>query len=581
MAGENERVKDNTSASTEAKNDADAIKKAGSPDESYKRFKQEIDDLEKNVTDKSLREQYRNELTKAMGSDLNVMLVQYLKDPENGGKLKDATTGEITARSVDTKAVALATGKRDGSELDKLMLPELSISFDEIRNANKNDRGSFNSENITSRDLDSFLSSHESNVKKKAAVESNKQSGYADVLLDPNNSRAFTDAEKSFWSGEDGRMSQSNIDNFVAEAEKYQGPDKEGLYPAKFVEKLKQISANWNSEEVNTLKDANGYLTRDSIASGSGYDSYADFLAKRQSAPKSSEVVGKESFELVTYNDSIRTFKINEQKQLVSFTETKNGVTSEYKVDDKGQVTDKSGNLVGSGANFNMETKQFSLNGNIESPKGDDNKNKVVENVTSNPIKYQDSERVFTVSKDGKLLSFTEKVGENKVDYTVDEKGNVREKGKDEIVRTNASLDLKTNQFTFEMGGKKIESAPITSEQPLQAKNADEKRALYTVSTQKSGQGYWQVAENMLANSLPKGKDENSQDLQAQKVVLMRALQKQVAIKDLGNHQFIKDEQSVTKLIASVEEYAKANPQFKKTADKLVAKLKPYELKTA
>lgn len=581
MAGENERVKDIASATTEAKNDADAIKSAGSPEESYKRFKQEIDDLEKNITDKSLREQYRNELAKSMDSDLNVMLVQYLKDSETGGKLRDTTTGEITARSIDTRAVALATGKRDGSELDKLMLPELSIAFDDIRNANKYDRGSFNSDNITSQDLDSFLSTYESNVKKKAAVESNKQSGYADVLLDPNNSRAFTDAEKSFWSGEDGRMSQSNIDSFVAEAERYQGPDKEGLYPSKFVEKLKQISANWNSAEVNTLKDENGYLTRDSIALGSGFESYADFLAKRQAVTKPSEVVGKDTFELVAYNDSIRTFKINEQKHLVSFTETKNGVTNEFKVDDKGQVTDQSGKLVGNGANFNLETKQFSLNGKIESPKGDDTQKEAIENVTSNPIKYQDAERVFTVSKDKKLMSFTEKVGDNKVEYTVDEKGNVREKGKDEIVRTNAALNVETNVFTFEKDGKKVESAPVSVEPSLQAKNADEKSALYSVSTQKSGQGYWQIAENMLANSLPKANDETPQDVQAQKVVLMRALQKQVSIKDLGNHQFVKDEESVTKLIASVEEYAKANPQFKKSADKLVAKLKPYELKTA
>jgi len=581
MAGENERVKDIASATTEAKNDADAIKSAGSPEESYKRFKQEIDDLEKNVTDKSLREQYRNELTKSMDSELNVMLVQYLKDAETGGKLKDATTGDITARSIDTRAVALATGKRDGSELDKLMLPELSIAFDDIRNANKYDRGSFNSDNITSQDLDSFLSTYESNVKKKAAVESNKQSGYADVLLDPNNSRAFTDAEETFWSGKDGRMSQSNIDSFVAEAENYQGPDKEGLYPAKFVEKLKQISANWDSAEVNTLKDANGYLTRDSIALGSGYESYADFLAKRQAVTKPSEVVGKDTFELVAYNDSIRTFKINEQKHLVSFTETKNGVTNEFKVDDKGQVTDQSGKLVGNGANFNLETKQFSLNGKVESPKGDDTQNKAVENVTSNAIKYQDAERVFTVSKDKRLMSFTEKVGDNKVEYTVDEKGNVREKGKDEIVRTNAALNVETNVFTFDKDGKKVESAPVSVEPSLQAKNANEKSALYSVSTQKSGQGYWQIAENMLANSLPKANDETPQEVQAQKVVLMRALQKQVAIKDLGNHQFVKDEESVTKLIASVEEYAKTNPQFKKSADKLVAKLKPYELKTA
>ena len=121
MSGEKDRVKDADSARKEAHDDAEQIKNAGTTEESYKKFKQELDDMSSSGVDKSLITEFRKSLTKELGADFNKkMAVEYLADAEGGQKLKDSD-GNITKQSI-TDRVQMGALNDDLSEEEKMVL---------------------------------------------------------------------------------------------------------------------------------------------------------------------------------------------------------------------------------------------------------------------------------------------------------------------------------------------------------------------------------------------------------------------------------------------------------------------------
>ncbi len=355
LAGKGGKTVTNTdTANEEAKNDADAIKGKKTGKEAYEAFKAEIDDIQQNVKDESLRKQYRDKLTSELGVDVKRMLSSYLQDKETGGKMRDATTGEVTEKSVDKRIKAVYVYGTEANEVDKVLLPQVDINFDELKDKDLNDGSSSqfrNDRGITTRDLEAVDKKETAENELRGNVKLNKDGKFAETLLDPSQGRTFDELDQAnqFFNGTDGHVSKGDIDKFIKNAENYKGADKEQRYPKDYLEKLGFITTNWNTPQVEAMKQ-NGYLTRNSIAKGCGYESDANFLANSGKSTETPDKVkenpqpttdGKTSSsdQTVAYKDGTRTFHLDKDNLLTGITlKRPDNSVEEYTVDKEGNV---------------------------------------------------------------------------------------------------------------------------------------------------------------------------------------------------------------------------------------------------
>ncbi|MCC7531511.1 MAG: hypothetical protein IT342_23615, partial [Candidatus Melainabacteria bacterium] len=103
----------------------------------------------------------------------------------------------------------------------------------------------------------------------------NRKEKFADSILDPTRSDIFDRIEMAddrWFTRKDGKISRSNLREFLEDAVKYNKPDKDFKYPPDLLRNLKYMHDNWESQQICMLRDKDGkYMTRDSIARGCGY----------------------------------------------------------------------------------------------------------------------------------------------------------------------------------------------------------------------------------------------------------------------------------------------------------------------
>lgn len=272
-------------AQREANWDAHQIQAASTSSAAYEIFRTEINDIDKNVKDANLRTAYQENLVKALGPDMNTMMIEYLNDPKGGAALKK--NGQVSKLSIAEKQAQCDSL----STVDKMMLPQLNLNFDRMKDGDlKDGPKKKNSEDITDRDLNA-LRNRTSNEKFMAdATKPNRFGGMADSLIDPSRSNIFDKMDNSWFSGKDGKISKDGVKDFLKDASKYDKPDRDAKFPPDMLQKMQFIKDNWDSPQVKLMREdnGNGNLTRDSIARGCGYPGgYQEFLQK--TTPESRE----------------------------------------------------------------------------------------------------------------------------------------------------------------------------------------------------------------------------------------------------------------------------------------------------
>lgn len=392
-------VTNSDTANEEAKNDADSIKGKKTGKEAYEAFKAEIDDIQQNVKDESVRKQYRDKLTSELGADVKRMLSSYLQDKETGGKMRDATTGEVTEKSVDKRIKAVYVYGTEANEVDKVLLPQVDINFDELKDRNPNDGSNSrfkNDRGITTRDLEAADKQEAADNELKDSVKLNKDGKFAETLLDPSQGRTFDELDQAnqFFNGTDGHVSKGDVDKFIKNAENFQGADKEQRYPKDYLEKLSYISANWNTPQIEAMKQ-NGYLTRNSIAKGCGYESDANFLANRGKTTEVQDKLkentttptdGKTSTndQTVVYKDGTRTFHMDKDNLLTGITVKKpDNSVEEYTVDKERNVFNASDKTVPVATEAFFDSKSDAKTFTYKTKEGDVSMSKVDETKKS------------------------------------------------------------------------------------------------------------------------------------------------------------------------------------------------------
>ncbi len=272
-------------ATKEAVQDARSIQSAMLADtnSAYQLFRSELDDVDTNVKDGNLKAAYQDSLLKTLGeSNVNTLMLEYLNDPKGGAELK--RQGQISRLSIAEKRAQCATPGAL-SATDRVFLPQLTVSFDNLRDADPRDgQKNKNSDEITENDLRAARSKLTSDRFTNLATSVNRKEKFADSILDPTRSDIFDRIEMSDdmpFTRRDGKISRSNLREFLEDAGKYNKPDKDFRYPPDLLQNLKYMHDNWDSPQVRMLrdKDGKGNMNRDSIARGCGYSGgYADYV---------------------------------------------------------------------------------------------------------------------------------------------------------------------------------------------------------------------------------------------------------------------------------------------------------------
>lgn len=371
MSGQ--EVKSIDMAVTEASQDARQIQSAGSSNEAYLTFRRELDDIDKNVKDENIKLAYQDNLVKNLGQEMNGLLLEYLNDKDGGAGLRQQ--GKISKLDIVEKQ-ALGAKPRALTATDKIFLPQLKLSFDTMRNADLKDGGKGkNSDAISDSDLRILQSKASADKYMTNSTQLNRRENFADALLDPTRSKMFDHVESrsAVFNKKDGKISKDDIKEFLEEADKYKGADRNYKYPGDMLQKLQFIRDNWDSPQVRLMREKNGdgKLTRDSIARGCGYSNgYAEYVESyRQSKQSNSdalkETVPPEKVErpkpiTVKYNDCERTFLLDKDNRLIGYTKTRNETKEEFLVNEKGEIHSRTG-MVGTNATFNVKTNTFSF----------------------------------------------------------------------------------------------------------------------------------------------------------------------------------------------------------------------------
>jgi len=499
MAGEKERVTDSATAKQEAADDAKLIKEGDPAKTSYELFRDEIDSMQRSGVSEELRREYRVALKEALGKDeMDKVVIDFLNDEDSAGfKNKD---GNFTAQKFGGLYIDEAT------DVERMLMPAISNRFDDFTAAHKHDSRSpyaGNADGITARDLEKLTADQQAKEDSVRFAKSNREAGYTSLLKEEFAIHFDkVDVEnQAIFKNHDGRAGKAGIDSYLAEADAAEGPQKH-RYPKEFVEKLRQLSDNWDTPEVKALTEGGKgrYITLDSIAQGSGFANAETYRQKQAEAKpeQEEEVVSAadsaesepevETSEMTLKYDGgavERTFTFGADKKLAAFTETRDGKTSSYKVDpEHGEAT-------------NTETGEAFGRVHVDSVTG---------NVT------------------------------------------IHETGKEEFM---AKPDTPPEQ----------EKEELTIE------------SLTAASTQQAGQGYWQVAENVLEAT--QVAEESAEDTRAQNIILMRALQAQHRQQggQLGQHKFIASQSDLAKLNENIDAYIEQNPSFAKYKESLHKRL--------
>lgn len=283
MSGQEIRSPQN--AATEGLQDARNIQSELSinSNSAYQMFCRELNDVDTNVKDANLKVAYQENLLRNLGeSNVNALMLEYLNDPRGGADLK--RQGQVTRLSIAEKK-AQASTPEGLSPADKLFLPHMSLTFDNLRNGDLRDGANKkNSDGITDNDLRALSGKLSSDRFANSATKVNRSEKFADSLLDPTRSEIFDKIETSDdlpFTRRDGKISKSNLKEFLEDAAKYNKSDKEFKYPADLMQSVQYMHENWDSSQVRMMrdKDGKGYMTRDSIAKGCGYPGgYSEYV---------------------------------------------------------------------------------------------------------------------------------------------------------------------------------------------------------------------------------------------------------------------------------------------------------------
>ncbi len=115
-------------------------------------FRRELDDVDTNVKDNNLKVVFQDNLLKTLGeANVNSLMLEYLNDPKGGADLK--RQGQISRLSIAEKRAQCATpGALTAT--DKVFLPQLSLSFDNLRSGDVRDgERKNNSDNVTDKQI--------------------------------------------------------------------------------------------------------------------------------------------------------------------------------------------------------------------------------------------------------------------------------------------------------------------------------------------------------------------------------------------------------------------------------------------
>ena len=344
MAGEKERVTDTATAQKEAAEDAKLIKEGDSSKSSYQLFKDEVEAMERSGVDESVRRQYRSALKDELGSEMDRVVIDFLNS-EDAADLKNKngafTLGQIGAMNND-----------DATDVQRALLPQVMLRFDDIAGTVRNDgQGRYGSApGISERDLEQYTANQDKRDELAGFAATNKEDGY-NTLLDRKfmlNWDAVDIRGNFIGNGKDGLTDRDAIEDYLNDANTAEGINKD-RYPAEFVEKMQQLYDNWDTPEVKamTVGGRGDKISLDSIAKGLGYESLEDAREQQEEAPEveeeTSETDEAETSEVsVKYEDGKleRTFNFDAEKKLTSYSETRDGVTTNFK------ITDEFGNAV-------------------------------------------------------------------------------------------------------------------------------------------------------------------------------------------------------------------------------------------
>jgi hypothetical protein len=348
MSGEKERVTDSKTAKVEAAEDAKLIKE-GDPDKtSYQLFRDEIDSMQRSGVSEDLRKEYRVALKSALGEDeMNRVVIDFLNDKDSAEfKNKDGafTTQKFGGLYVD-----------EASDVDKLLMPAVMRRFDDFSAYDQRDSRSpygGNSDGITARDLTKITAEQQEKDDNAKFAKANNEAGYTNLLKGEFTTHFDrVDVEgQAIFKGNDGKASKRGIDSYLREADAAEGPEKR-RYPQEFVKTLRQLSDNWDSPEVQamTVNGDGRYITLDSIARGCGYKNAETFRNQAEKAGSEQSDKVKSAFdsaktEKVETSEMTlkyeggkveRTFTFGADKKMIGYSEKRDGVTTNFKVDPK------------------------------------------------------------------------------------------------------------------------------------------------------------------------------------------------------------------------------------------------------
>lgn len=341
MAGEKERVADSETAQNEAAEDAKLIKEGDPSKTSYQLFKDEVESMEREGVDEGLRREYRIALKKELGDEMDRVVIDFLSDKDSDRlKSKDGTF-------TPQKFGGLYSD--EASDLDRTILPEVMLRFDDLAAANKRDgQGGYgNAVGITARDVDSFTAAQQKRDDMAKFAEANKEAGIG-TLLDPKFALNWDkiDVENQIFKGRDGKASKQGIDDYLARADRAEGREKD-RYPADFIDKLRKLSDDWDTPEIKALteKGQGRLISLESIAKGLGYkslDSYRESgpAVEKETASASAESETKTMTRKYEGGAVERAYTFDADKKLTAFTETRDGKTTSYKVEpEHGEAT--------------------------------------------------------------------------------------------------------------------------------------------------------------------------------------------------------------------------------------------------
>jgi hypothetical protein len=575
MSGEKQLPKDAETAKVEAKNDADKIKGAGSPEDAYQQFRNELDELEKGGVDSKVRAVYRQQLKESLGADIDKVIVGYIKDDSAGGKLK-SPSGYVSKESVKD---AIISQDFEVSDADKALPRLLLDNFSKIAHKNADSSDQI----ITTGDLKATNDEFAAQVEKGKSLNDIKGSKVS-ALLDSTSDRLFDDVDTAnqWTSTPDKVVSKNDVDRFLRENPN-PGPSEKESYEA-----LKYIQAHWNDDIGKQLRgwdegrrEYRSHMSKDSIAQALGYANCEDFRTKskvevqKNQTPVDRDEVVKDTYKF-TYGDAQREYRTNAAGQLVSYSETNGKTTSNFTVDSKGTVRDiTTGAEVKTNVNLNVQTGELKYHAKdgekIDKPTEDKKQveqrdTKVAETVTA---KFEKGTREFRLNAKKELIGYTDKEsGKDPKEFTVDGNGNVFEKGKEQPIATSAKLDVANKKFTYH-NEKGDASESFTVTETKQQKT--DKKSFLDAAKQQPKEGYWQVGAKILeATSGPEDGDKRA--MNAENIILMNALKKQQK-GNLKDQQFVQNKDDIERLKTNIEAFVAQNPRYKKYAEALEKRL--------